>query len=235
MSAPKRANERVEAVVFDLDGLMVDSERVFYRVGEELMRRRRRQFSEEHMRIMLGRPPRVAYANLIKAAGLQESVDELAEEGRELFFQLMATELRPMPGLERLLAELGRLRLPLAVATSSGRLYTERVLAQFELRDRFEFVLTCDDVSAGKPDPEVYLKAAGRFGLDPQRLLVLEDSPVGLAAAKAAGALCIVVPSEYTPEADWSAADLVARRLDDPELIAFIAERARSGRFCSRR
>jgi len=217
----------IQAVVFDLDGLMVDSERIFYRVGQVLLERRGKRFTDHHMRIMLGLPPRIAYANLIESAGLDEPVEALAEEGRQVFFELMDKELKPMPGLETLLEHLQKLSLPLAVATSSGRVYTERVLAQLGLTDRFRFILTSDDVQNGKPDPEVYLKAASRFGCPPSNTLVLEDSPVGLAAAKAAGAYCVVVPSHYTPDADWSAADLVASRLDDPELLQFISDRCR--------
>jgi beta-phosphoglucomutase-like phosphatase (HAD superfamily) len=92
------------------------------------------------------------------------------------------------------------------------------VFAPHGLLDRFAFVLTCDDVTHGKPAPEVYRLAANRFGLPPSAVLVLEDSVAGLRAAKAAGCRCVIVPHEQTPRAELTGADLVASSLADPEL-----------------
>ena len=221
--APKPAlPSGVRAVVFDLDGLMVDSESLFFRVAQQILARRGREFTHELMRRMLGlRGPEGLL--LLKAEhGLEESCDTLAEESRELFYDLMPDGLRVMPGLVTLLQMLDISGLPKSVATSSSRRYTERVLDHFGLRSRFEFLLTAEDVTRGKPDPEIYRQAASRFGLEPPRVAVLEDSPVGLAAAKAAGALCVVMPTPYVPDADWSSADAVVSRLDAPELVAWL-------------
>lgn len=213
--------------MFDLDGLLVDSEKLFFRVGERLLERRGKRFTQRTMSLMLGRPARQAYANMAAEHGLDEPIEELIKEGRRLFFELMDQEgIDLMPGAAELLEYVQSLNMPVGLATSSGRHYTERVLEAVGLSDRFAFVLTSDDIKLGKPHPEIYLLSARRHGVSPQALLVFEDSPAGLQAAVSAGAQCIVVPSPYTPDADWRGASLVASRLDSPEVFAFIAQRA---------
>jgi HAD superfamily hydrolase (TIGR01509 family) len=213
---------QIRAVVFDLDGLMVDSERLFVRVAERLLQRRGKQFSMDLMRRMLGlRGPEGLMLMRVEYQ-LEDTCESLALESREIFYEMMPDGLKVMPGVLPLLDRLETVRLPKAVATSSTRSYTERVLAQFELTCRFEFLLTAEDVTHGKPHPEIYRTAANRFGLEPSEIAVLEDSPVGLAAARAAGARCFVVPSPYTPDADWSTAHAVVPRLDADELFQLL-------------
>ena len=210
---------QVTAVIFDLDGLMVDSERLFFIVGTRLLERRGKQFSEKTMSQMLGRRADEGFAFMIEEYNLHESWESLAEESRELLYELMPKHLRIMPGLASLLDYLGDGQLLKAVATSSMRSYTERVLNQFDLRHVFNFLITAEDVTRGKPHPEIYQVAIRRLGRSTSEVLVLEDSPAGLAAAKAAGAMCIVVPSPYADDADWSAADAIVDRLDAPEVF----------------
>ena len=108
------------------------------------------------------------------------------------------------------------------MATSSRRAYAERLLPRHGLADRFDFVLASEDVTLGKPDPEIYRKAVERFGLPADSVLVLEDSPAGLAAAKGAGAFAVGVPHEHSPAEGLHAADLIVPRLDDPALLALL-------------
>ena len=215
-------NNPIQAVVFDLDGLMVDSEKLFVRVAEQLLARRGKQFSMELMRRMLGLRGSEGVALMRAEFQLEDTCESLAAESREIFFEMMPDVLEVMPGVLALLNRLEAARLPKAVATSSTRPYTERVLAQFALTRRFQFLLTAEDVTHGKPHPEIYCTAAHRFALEPCEIAVLEDSPVGLAAARAAGARCFVVPSPYTPDADWSAAHAVVPRLDADELFELL-------------
>ena len=132
----------------------------------------------------------------------------------------MDTVVHPMPGLFVLLDHVHARALPAAVATSSGQSYADRLLVRHGVQDRFEFVLASEDVTLGKPDPEIYRLAAGRFGVPAGSMLVLEDSPAGLAAAKEAGAVAVGVPHEHSPQRRSAAADLVVARLDDPSFFA---------------
>jgi beta-phosphoglucomutase-like phosphatase (HAD superfamily) len=108
--------------------------------------------------------------------------------------------------------------MPKAIATSSTRQYVEWVLQPHGLLSRFAFALTADDVSQGKPHPEIYEKAAARCGCDSAAMLVLEDSVNGMRAAKAAGARCVVVPHALVDRNELGPADAIVARLDAPEL-----------------
>jgi beta-phosphoglucomutase-like phosphatase (HAD superfamily) len=212
----------IRAVAFDLDGLMFDTEALFFEVSSLALAARGKSFTPEIMQAMLGRRS-IEVAHALKTlAGLEEPVDDLLAELREHFAARMDTAVHPTAGLFILLDRLKRRRLPIAVATSSRRAYTERLLCRHRLEDRFEFVLTSEDVSRGKPDPEIYIRAAERFGVPAESMLVLEDSPSGVAAAKAAGARVVVVPHEHSPASGLTAADLVVTRLDDPALLHLI-------------
>lgn len=212
----------IRAVAFDLDGLMFDTEALFVRVAGDLLAARGKVFTRAMMAAMIGRQAAVAYPALRELAGLEEPAEAILAEMRARFADLMDTAVHPTPGLFALLDRLGRLQLPRAVCTSSRRPYAERLLRGHGLWDRFAFLLGAEDVARSKPDPEIYRTAADRFGVDPGALLVLEDSPAGLAAAKAAGAFAVGVPHDHSPADGLGAADRVVARLDDPELFALL-------------
>src|SRR6185295_13669688 len=123
-----------------------------------------------------------------------------------------------MPGLSDLLAALEAAGMPKAIATSSGPRFVRDVLSRFELEPRFQFILTCDDIVEGKPHPEIYLKAAQRFGIRSAEMLVLEDSQNGCRAAVASGAFAVAVPAGHSAGHDFTGAALVAETLADPRL-----------------
>ena len=158
-------------------------------------------------------------------AGVEGPAEDFLADVRKRFFDVMDTVVHPMPGLFVLLDRLHRLSLPAAVATSSRHSYADRLLVRHGLQNRFDFVLASEDVTRGKPDPEIYRLAAERFGVPPETMLVLEDSPAGIAAAKGAGALAVGVPHEHSPEEGLRSADLVVTRLDDPTLLHLIESR----------
>ena len=210
----------MHAVVFDMDGLMFNTEDVYTSVGTELLARRGYPFTGELKDAMMGLPPEPSFNVMIRWHGLSETWDILAHESNEIFLGLLGDRLAVMPGLWELLAALERADIPKAIATSSGRRLTEACLAPFYLAPRFRFVLTSEDIVHGKPDPEIYLLAARRFGVEPAEMLVLEDSQNGCRAAAAAGALTVAVPGEHSRRHDFSVANLVIDSLADPRLYA---------------
>ncbi len=212
----------IRAVVFDLDGLMFDTEALFFQVSSEVLATRGKRFTPEIMRAMIGRRSAEVVDVMKTLAGLDEPVEVLIAEVRARFDSVMDDAVHPTAGLFVLLDRLKHHGLPLAVATSSKRAYADRLLTRHRLRDRFEFVLASEDVSRGKPDPEIYRLAADRFGVSPETLLVLEDSPAGVASARAAGAFAVGVPHEHSPAEGLAAADLIVPSLDDPALLDLI-------------
>ncbi|HVW00437.1 MAG TPA: HAD family phosphatase [Planctomycetaceae bacterium] len=212
----------IDAVVFDLDGLMFNTEIVFNEVGHEILRRRGKQMTRELIDQMMGRRAHEAIQIMIDLHQLPDTVHELGEESQVLFFELARDRLAPMPGLLTLLDRIEQLGLPRAVATSSSRPYMERILRQFDLLRHFQATLTAEDVTHGKPSPEIYLAAAQALGVEPTRMLVLEDSQNGTNAAAAAGAVIVSVPQEHSAHQDFSRAAFVADRLDDPRVLALL-------------
>jgi HAD superfamily hydrolase (TIGR01509 family) len=203
------------AVVFDLDGLMFNTEELYQEVGSELLRRRGYEFTQELLDQMMGRPSQVALQIMIDTHALQATVEELLTETDEIFPEILRTRLAPMPGLVELLDALEQNAIPKAIATSSRRSFVERVLNTFHYQPRFSPILTSEDITHGKPHPEIYLQAAWRLKLQPGEMAVLEDSQNGCRAAVAAGALTIAVPGIHSRQHDFSGAALIADTLGD--------------------
>lgn len=212
----------IRAVAFDLDGLMFDTEALFFRVASAMLADRGKVFTHEIMAAMIGRQAPIAGLAFKTMAGLDEPVDKLMAEARERFFAIMDDAVHPTSGLIALLDHLKKADLPAAVTTSSRRAYAERLLRNHHLLDRFAFLLTAEDVDRGKPDPEIYRKAALRFGIDPASMLVLEDSPIGLTAARASGAFVVAIPHEHSPSEGLGHASWILDRLDNPALLALL-------------
>jgi HAD superfamily hydrolase (TIGR01509 family) len=210
------------AVVFDMDGLMFNTEDVYWQVGMELLRPRGHSFSRELSDAMMGRPPQSCFDVMIRWHSLKDSWQQLAAESEEIFLGLLDRHLAPMPGLMELLTALEKAGIPKAIGTSSGRRSAEAILSRFALQPRFAFTLTAEDITHGKPDPEIYLLAAGRFGLPPHEMLVLEDSQTGCRSAAAAGAMVAAVPGTHSMKQDFSAAGLVLSSLADRRLYELL-------------
>jgi HAD superfamily hydrolase (TIGR01509 family) len=223
MSAAPGAPWTYRCVAFDLDGVLVDTEPAFERSVGDLLAARGLGLTPELARRMLGTTTVQAFEHLRAHFRLAEPVEALANESVERLFALLDAEPAPLlPGAAELLDRLGRRGVPVAIATSSHREHVERVLGPYRLLDRFAFVMTCADVTRGKPDPEIYLETARRFGHDPADMVVLEDSPNGLRAARGAGARCVVIPHARVPLDAIGLADAVVPSLAADELAVLL-------------
>jgi HAD superfamily hydrolase (TIGR01509 family) len=210
------------AVVFDLDGLMFNTEELYQEVGATLLARRGYEFTPELLDQMMGRPSHVALQIMIDTHTLKATVEELLAETDEIFPEILRTRLAPMPGLVELLAALEAREIPKAIATSSRRSFVERVLDTFNYRPRFSPILTSEDITHGKPHPEIYLQAAERLNIPPTEMLVLEDSQNGCRAAVAAGAITVAVPGAHSRRHDFTGAALVAESLYDQRIYRLL-------------
>lgn len=214
-------NSAIKAVVFDLDGLMFNTEELYDVVMHELCRRRGLTFTETLRVRMMGRPGEQAFIEMIEHHTLHhEQPATLLAESDIIFIDLLEARLAPMPGLLDLLAALERSGIPKAIGTSSRRKYVDYVLGRFDLSERFEFILTSENVTHGKPAPEIYLTAAACHGVQPSEMLVLEDSQNGCRAAIAAGTFAVAVPGEHSRSHSFTGASLVAESLADPRIYA---------------
>jgi HAD superfamily hydrolase (TIGR01509 family) len=221
-SAANQGPATIRAVVFDFDGLMVNTEEVFQLSGTELLRRRGKEPTPAIFHGMMGRRSHEALAYLIEVMRLDDTVEQLQAESMEIFFAVLDDILQPMPGLFELLAAIERRGLPKAVATSSERAYLQNLLGRVDLLDRFDVLLTAEDVTHGKPHPEIYLTAAERLGVAPHEMLVLEDSEMGTRAAAAAGAHIISVPHQHSAHFSFADAKGIATSLIDPIILQLV-------------
>ncbi len=206
-------------VTFDLDGLLVNTEELYQDVGTELLRRRGKPFEPELLDRMMGRPQQVSLRIMIDWHSLNDTVEALAAETKEIFTSYLDARLAPMPGAVALLDSLEAARIPFGVATSSGPDFAHDVLGRVGFFDRMGFVLTCNDVREGKPHPEIYLAAAGRLGVIPKQMLVLEDSHNGCKAAVAAGAVAVAVPGGHSHRHEFDGAAFIATSLADRRIF----------------
>ncbi|MFO0941061.1 MAG: HAD-IA family hydrolase [Pirellulales bacterium] len=176
----------LQAVAFDMDGLLVNTEELYTQVGMALLQRRGKVFTRELKNAMTGLPGPKAFAVMIEREKLTDSIEQLAAESYQIFGSILPTQLRLLPGVLELLELLESQNRPKCVATSSTPSFAERVLGQVGIFERFDFVITASDVTHGKPFPDIFLAAASRMGVPADHMMVLEDSHHGCKAESTA-------------------------------------------------
>jgi HAD superfamily hydrolase (TIGR01509 family) len=200
----------IEAVVFDLDGVIVDSEHVWDAARESLVRERGGRWHEHAQNDMMGMSSTEWSRYMHDVIGLEEPPEEISAE---VLRRLDATYREEQPLIDGAPEAIARLaqRWPLAVASSSNRPIIDLVLELGDLDRFFRATVSSEEVRHGKPSPDVYLEAARRLGVDPERAVAVKDSHNGILAAKAAGMRVVAIPdTRYPPgEGALGEADVV--------------------------
>jgi HAD superfamily hydrolase (TIGR01509 family) len=218
---------RWPAVAFDLDGLLLDSEPVFLEAARRLLAKRGVELDPVFMHRIMGMPGRDSLPLFQVHFGLTDSVEAIGDDYRHYFMEACNGGLIELkPGAQALIDRLHTAAVPLAIATSSRKKYVDNVFGPHGLLDRFRHIFTADDVTNGKPAPDVYVLAAQRFEIEPHELLVFEDSPNGVQAAKAAGCICVAVPQAHVPREKVAIADFIAESLTATELTSWLHAKA---------
>jgi HAD superfamily hydrolase (TIGR01509 family) len=199
------------AALFDNDGLTLDTEGAWTRAEIALFDRHGATFTMDHKREMLGTAPAESAAIMERLIG--KPGEQLGEELYELVLVEVAAGIEPMPGARTLLQALRGAGVALGLVSNSRRRFVELGIATAGMAELFDTIVTAEDVARPKPAPDAYLAAARELGADPAACVVLEDSPTGLQAGRAAGALTIGIPSLPGVTLD---ADVVATSLEDP-------------------
>ena len=192
----RRRQRGLQAVLWDMDGLLVDTEPVWTIAEEELAVRLGGRWSDELKARIVGTRLEVAVPTILREYGAESTPDAVAETSAWLLarmVELFATEVRLCPGALELLAALDRAGVPQALVSSSYRVLVNAVLAHGF--GPFAMTLAGDEVAHGKPSPEPYLMACARLAVSPRRCVVLEDSSAGVASGEAAGCAVVAVPS----------------------------------------
>ena len=200
-------------VIFDHDGLMVNTEDVVYTAYSRIFGPRAIAFPWDYYVTSLGMPVADSLAMYLRDLGDPMTLDELVAARAEQMRTLTETDLRPMPGLLPLLDALQARGDLLAVATSGTRPHIEKSLSRFGLTGYFDAVVCIDDVARGKPHPDLILEVLRRTGAAASDAIMLEDAPRGVEAAHRAGVFCIAVPTHGVPLEAFALAPAIARDL----------------------
>jgi HAD superfamily hydrolase (TIGR01509 family) len=208
-----------EAVVFDCDGLLVDSEPCWTVAETELFARYGLSFTPEYKARLIGKSLPAAARVMAELFGEPESAGSIQAELLALVTEVVSKEAEAMPGAAELVA-LAASVVPVAVASNAPRALLDAALARGGFSGVFPISIAADEVSAPKPDPEMYSVACGLLGSSPAGVLAFEDSMTGLASARAAGVRVVGVPTLRHHEFP---ADAVVASLCDPSLLGWVS------------
>jgi len=212
----------IEAVVFDMDGVLIHSEEVWDEVREAYVRERGGRYDAEVQRALMGMSSTEWSRYLHEAAGVPDEPQAINEEVVRRMLEAYRTRLPLADGAVDAVRRLAA-RFPLGLASSSNRPLIDAVLDAAGLAQYFAATVSSEEVARGKPAPDVYLEAARRLGVDPTRAAAVEDSHGGIRSAKAAGMPVIAIPNpSYPPDEESLAqADVTIRSLGEltPDLV----------------
>jgi len=219
----------LEAVIFDMDGVIIDSEPLHFQVDLDVLHGLNVKLVQHDLEPYVGMTNPEMWKLLKERHGLAESIEELIEIqlGQKLA-TLKTSDYEPIDGIPELLAALGEAEIKLALASSSPVRFIDAVLDKFGIAPRFMHRISGEEMEHGKPAPDIFLKAAELLNVSPAGCVVIEDSRNGVAAAKAAGMSCIGYRNVNSGEQDLSKADIVVDsiRAITSELLEQIVSRS---------
>jgi HAD superfamily hydrolase (TIGR01509 family) len=198
----------VKAILWDNDGVLVDTERLFFQSCQETLAKIGIALSLEHFLELTMRQGRSAFQLAAERGWQAERIGDLKCERDQLYTEMLRKNTRVMAGIPGTLKALHR-RIRMVVVTSSQRQHFDVMHADTQLIEFFEFVLAREDFKQTKPNPEPYLLAVAQLGIKAEHCVAIEDSERGLAAARAAGLRCLVIPNHMTRNCNFQGATAV--------------------------
>lgn len=207
----------IKAVIYDVDGTLVDSEPLHVMAWGEALKRyghNLRDLSQEFIRTMAGKKPAVIAGEMVASLNMKVEPNVFLETKTKLYLALARSSLKEMKGATKSVKRLKEAGYRLAIGTSLDRELVVSILLRLHIQDDFEVIITGDQIKKGKPDPETYATVMELLKLSPQECIVIEDTQTGVQSAKAAGAWCIAVENVDAVKQDTSRADVVVSSLD---------------------
>lgn len=205
----------LKAVIFDMDGVVIDSEMIHAKVESELFKKLGFSISDEEHDSFVGSTTRSMWEKLKEKFALEPSVDELVNTNKENYLDalLSCRDMQPIPGVVELIKDLASNNVKLSLASSSSLKEIDIILGMFDIKESFHAITSGDEVDRSKPAPDIFLLAAERLGVSPKNCVVIEDASNGVAGAKAAGMKAVGYKAPNSRNQDLSGADIVVTNL----------------------
>jgi len=211
---------QTKAVIFDMDGVIIDSELLGDQHRKEYFSKYGVTFPDGYFEQLRGLPPKPYYAKIVKDFKLPLTIDDFIEHAKKDFIDFLKTQkdLKPVPGVKQLIIQLRDKGYKVAVASSANPKRVEFLIKQFNMEKLFDVVTNSDNVMHGKPAPDIYLYTAKLLQVEPAFCLVIEDAKNGVEAAKAAGMKVIGFAGLPHNKQDLSKTDRIIKSFDELEM-----------------
>ena len=208
----------MKAAIFDMNGVIINDERIHQESWRIYCQKHGFHINEEDFKHkVFGRTENDTFSYLYNREITPEELEQFSNERVDTAIEIFKPQIKMTAGLQRLLEELLKENIPIAVATSARKRYFNFIMDELNIRKYFIAVLTAEGIVNGKPDPEIYLKAAGELRIEPADCLVFEDAISGIKAAKAAGMKVVGIATTHSKE-ELSLADTVVNNFEDVNL-----------------
>ena len=204
----------MKAVIFDMDGVIIDSEPIHFEVDMQTMKDFGCSISKEELNKYVGTTNEYMYSDIKNTYKINKPLDEIIRYRSELVkTKVIESDLAPIKGIKELLSDLKEKNIPAAIASSSPRDFIEVVVSKFQLEDYFNCIVSGEEVENGKPAPDIYVETAKKLRVSPEECIVIEDSKNGVLAAKEAGMKCIGFKNVNSGDQDLSKADCMVNSI----------------------
>jgi beta-phosphoglucomutase family hydrolase len=212
----------IKAVIFDMDGVIVDSSHIHIEAEKQTMLKYGIRISSKELHKYTGMTAKFMFTELIKKYKLNTTFEEIFDEKEKFLFKLLEQDTRPTKGVVHLVRKLKQENIKLGVASSAHKRLVEYVLEKLKISHLFDCIVSSEDITHSKPNPEIFLKSANELSVSPTDCLVIEDAKLGVEAAKNAGMQCVGYINPKSGNQDLSEADIVIddfSKLDIKELF----------------
>lgn len=202
----------MNAVIFDMDGVLIDSEPLQYASDKELLKELHIAVPDNYLDKFVGTTNPFMWSQILKEFELQNNVNEILHKQLELKFKLLEeSDYVPIHGIPELLHNLANHNIPMAVASSSSKVFIEAVLKKLTIIDYFKAYISGEEIEKSKPEPDIFLKTADILQVNPKECIVIEDSKNGVIAAKRAGMKCAGYINPNSGNQDLSEANIIIK------------------------
>jgi HAD superfamily hydrolase (TIGR01549 family) len=207
----------IKAVIFDMDGVIIDSEPLYFKVCNEYLEAYGVKITKDEYLSYIGKPAHEIWISIKEKYKISKAIEELITENRKCYIEYIINDTteRPIQGVDRLIKDLYENHIKMALASSSSQEIISIILNKFDLKKYFDVIVSGDDIKEGKSSPKIFLHTAERLGIKPSMCLVIEDSCSGVKSAKEAGMICAALKNPALGNQDIEGCDFVIKNFSN--------------------